>query len=101
MDSIPNASPPVMAWIVALLLSVGLNVYLLVAPAAPRQSVSVGTTRMVSTSAPDDNDDDDDSNEEDDASWVALSEELRQTRRQLAECQGRAVAPVLHQVVSQ
>ncbi|UOQ53881.1 hypothetical protein [Hymenobacter cellulosivorans] len=97
MKPTTHASPPVLAWLAMLLLSFGLNLYLLLhrtpAPTAPPPA---SPAQLVSN--PDD--DDDDTNEEDDASWVALSEELRQTRRQLAECQSHTSAPA-HRIVSQ
>ncbi|TGE27600.1 hypothetical protein [Hymenobacter metallicola] len=95
MKPTTHASPPVLAWLAVLLLSFGLNVYLLLVP-NPVQPVPAAAARLVSNPAADD----DDTNEEDDASWVALSEELRQARRQLAECQGRTPAPT-HRIVSQ
>ncbi|UOQ73072.1 hypothetical protein [Hymenobacter cellulosilyticus] len=88
-----------LAWLAVLLLSFGLNLYLLLGrpPAAPAPPPA-SPTRLVSNPA---NDDDDDTNEEDDASWVALSEELRETRRELADCRGHRASAANHQAVSQ
>ncbi|MCB2406572.1 hypothetical protein [Hymenobacter lucidus] len=102
MKPLTNASPPLPAWIMVLVLSVGLNLYWLFSSysATDPAPAPAATARLVShrTAAVDDDDDDD--NEEDDTSWLALSEELRQTRRQLAECQGRTSAAT-HRIVSQ
>lgn len=94
MKPTSHASPPLLAWIVVLLMSVGLNLYWLAssyrtAHSAPATTTAPAPTRLVNNPA-----DDDDDNEEDDTSWLALSEELRQTRRELAECQAN------HQTVS-
>lgn len=96
-----DTSPPRLVWIVVLLLSVGLNVYLVLAyhvGAQPATSATAPATRLVSSLS---DDDEDDSTEEDDTSWMALSEELRQTRRQLAECQGSHAATAKHHLVNQ
>lgn len=58
----------------ALLLSLGLNLYWLSPQLDPRPYAL----------AREDEDD-----EEGDTSWTTLQEELRQARQQLAECQGR------------
>lgn len=101
MKPTSHASPPLMAWLAMLLLSVGLNVYLLLGRGpATSPAPATSPTQLVSHPA-DDDDDDDDTNEEDDASWIALSEELRETRRELADCQGRRPATANHQMVSQ
>ncbi|MCB2378453.1 hypothetical protein LGH70_12710 [Hymenobacter sp. BT635] len=97
-----NSSPPLLAWIVVLLLSVGLNIYGLATGYRPRSAApasSAATSRFVHSAALEADEDDEDT-EEDDTSWLALSEELRQTRRQLAECQGRTPTSA-HRIVSQ
>ncbi|MBF9235863.1 hypothetical protein I2I05_00495 [Hymenobacter sp. BT683] len=70
-----------LTWVLAgaLLLSVGANLYWLTPPyRSERPDVAALRTAW-----------DDDDEEEDDASWAALTEELRQARQQLAECQAR------------
>lgn len=73
---------------VALLLSLGLNVYYLTPRYRSVRSAAEGSTATVVSL---DDDDDDDQDDDDDTSWAALTEELRQTRLLLAECQGHAL----------
>ncbi len=85
MPASARSAGSLFSWLLALtlLLSVGVNVYCLTPGhyAAPGPSASA-TSRPASADAAKD--------EEQDRVWAALAEELRQTRQQLAACQGQA-----------
>ena len=83
MPVTPRVPSQLLTWLLAgaLLLSVGANVYLLTPrDRAERTEVVDAQLRTFR---------DDDNAEEDDASWASLTEELRQTRQQLADCQSQ------------
>lgn len=83
MPTAPRAPLQPLNWLLAgaLLLSVGANLYLLTPrDRAERTEALAGAARPFQ---------DDDNAEDDDASWTALTEELRQTRHQLSECQAQ------------
>ncbi|SNC76487.1 hypothetical protein SAMN06265337_3411 [Hymenobacter gelipurpurascens] len=86
MPTPARSSSSLLTWLLALalLFSVGLNLYCLTPSyRSARATPSASLNNM--TEAEEDDDDDDD-----DASWAALAEELRQTRQQLAACQGQS-----------
>lgn len=82
MSAPSRSSGSLLTWLLALalLVSVGINVYCL--------TPGYRSARAVPASVLNDLDDDDDDND-DDESWAALTEELRATRQQLAACQGQ------------
>lgn len=88
---VPASTRPacsLLPWLLALalLLSVGVNVYCLTPGDNTAQS-RIGAATAQPVPADDDADD-----EEQDRTWAALAEELRQTRQQLAACQGQVAA---------
>ncbi|TGE09585.1 hypothetical protein [Hymenobacter fodinae] len=82
MSATSRSTGFLLTWLLALalLVSVGVNVYCL--------TPGYRSARSVPASVLNDLDDDDDN--DDDESWAALTEELRATRQQLAACQGQA-----------
>lgn len=88
MAATSRSSGSLLTWLLALalLVSVGVNLYYLTPGySSARTSSGPGLNRAA------DDDDDSDDDDDDDESWAALTEELRQTRQQLATCQGRAL----------
>jgi hypothetical protein len=79
MSATSRSSGSLLTWLLALalLVSVGINLYNLTPDYHSARSSSATALNTLS-------DDDDD----DDESWAALTEELRATRQQLAACQG-------------
>ena len=89
MANSTHSSGSLLPWLlaVALVLSVGVNLYCL----TPDYK-SVRDGRVVAPSRLGLFDDDDD-DEEQDSAWAALHDELRQTRQRLATCQRQVAVP--------
>ena len=88
MHTTRSANPlPLWLLALALVLSVGINLYCL----TPRyQSLNSPTASQM---VQEEDDDEDDTDNDNDRSWAVLTEELRETRQQLAACQTHHPAP--------